>query len=336
MRYTDKNTYNSINKKINRDTRCVPFFAGMLTSGLYLHVPFSEVVGTIGILSSYSFKNYHKSLIKNCDEFEQLRDYYDCITELISSSIKSLNLESVTEVFTYMSYLYENGYLSYNRSKDGFVSNRILSRDTILKELALNNHGGSKSAALLVSDIINYTVKDTSTSILDGVLHDEYEMAAKIEESNIEEYINDFIETLKRKQTKVLTYNRQELIEYLISNGIIKVNDKVKKKEIDYTISTALHNDQQYYLDIQNSQILYPVENNSNILVGNNIAFTIAGNSLKNQETSRIDINKSEKELNKAKEIIQANEQAIEELYNLIQPKLESAENTHEKILRSC
>ena len=106
MRYTDKNTYKEITRRLNRDTEFVPFFIGMILSGLFLHVPFSEVVGTIGILSSYSFKKYHKSLIKNCDEFEQLRDYYDYITNLISTNIKSLNLESVPEVFAYMSYLY--------------------------------------------------------------------------------------------------------------------------------------------------------------------------------------------------------------------------------------
>lgn len=353
-----KNTYKVINKRTKNYGFALIGLSSAFGSSLGTAIVISHgepgvfipsMVLAAGLLFCTGKVETNYNSLKYCDEFMKLKESYNSIIKQILESIDNLKLTDIIEIFAYVSYLLNNGYLAYDKSKQSTIYDPGFSQlNEILRELSLNNHGNAKSKALFLADILNTSSIVAPATILTGNLIDEKKFAISVNQEDVKEYFGQLIGRRNIYGKKNITYTNQELVEYLISTGKISFITNPRGKDINHAITVAVQDMSCYYFDVVNEKFLYKLNGFENVLVGDNIAFSIAGENQKRKNwyyeinPAALEEHKQEskdiveKKYNDAKELIISNSREVGRLYDSIHPELEKAEHTYQKILKSC
>lgn len=341
------NSYEELTKRIRDSKMYALIFGGISYANAVCGTTFSTIAGGLGFLIFSRRAILASRNIRYCDEYTNIKESYNNIKGEIIESIEGLKLTDIVDVFAYITYILNNGYLSFDKSTKSSINYGFRHAEELQKEFVLNNHGDELTKSLLLADILNESSIITPATILSGHSVNEADFAININHEDVEEYMKHLIENEGLRDKKDISYTNQELIEYLISSERVPIIENPSRKDVNHAITVATHNMYCYYLDVINGKFLYKLNGFESILVGDNIAFSISEENLK-RKNWHYDINpialeehrqespkEVERKYHEAKDKILSNGKEIDKLYENIQPELESAEKNYQRVLKS-
>lgn len=342
-----KNTYEALSKGMQDSKAYAYLFGGIGCATGALGAPVSTITYGLGFLIFCRRTIMAYRGLRYCDEYNFLKESYKNIRKEIIESAEALGLNGILDIFAYISYLLNNGYLSFNKTTEASINYDIKHPNELKREFVLNNHGDAMTKSLFLADVLNESSIIAPSTILTGHLLDETDLAININHEDVEEYIKHLIGNERLRNEKNVSYTNQELIEYLISAERVPIIENPRRKDINHAITIATHNMYCYYLDVVNGKFLYKLNGFETILVGDNIAFSISEENQKRRNWY-YDINpialeghrqespqEVKKKYHEAKDKILSSGSEIEKLYGNIQPVLENAEENYQRILKS-